>query len=434
MTNTREIAYKCLYMVLEEGSFLNEVMDGTLLKYDYLEESDRHFLMRIVKGTVEKLPEIDFYLNKISKTPVRKMKKEVRTILRMGIYQIHFMDSVKDHAAVNESVKLAGKHGYPGFKGFINGVLRNYIRQQDDLIPDTDEIRYSMPQWIIDLFISDIGEDDTHRTLEAFSKLSHLTVRLNLKKGSKEEILNMLQSEGLTVTEVDYPWPENIHPPVYRISGIDSLSSPKSFNEGYFYIQDLSSMLPVFLAGIKPGMKVLDVCAAPGGKSLIAAELTGDSGNVVSRDRDEKKAELIINNVKKAGYENVDVQVKDATITGEDDKGKYDVVICDLPCSGLGVIGRKSDMRYRVRPDDLKELQKLQRQIIDASAEYTKPGGILVYSTCTINKGENQDNRDYIINKYPYYKVEYDKQILPFEYESDGFYISLFRREDQSED
>ncbi len=433
MTNTREIAYKCLYMVLEEGSFLNEVMDGTLLKYDYLEEGDRHFLMRIVKGTVEKLPEIDFYLNKISKTPVRKMKKEVRTILRMGIYQIHFMDSVKEHAAVNESVKLAGKHGYPGFKGFINGVLRNYIRQQDDLVPDTDEIRYSMPQWIIDLFISDIGEDDTHRTLEAFSKLSHLTVRLNLKKGSKEEIVNILKSEGLTVTEVDYPWPENIDPPVYRISGIDSLSSLKSFNEGYFYIQDLSSMLPIFLAGIKPGMKVLDVCAAPGGKTLIAAELTGDSGNVISRDRDEKKAELIRNNVNKAGYDNVDVQVRDATITGEDDKGKYDVVICDLPCSGLGVIGRKSDMRYRVRPDDLKELQKLQRQIIDASVEYTKPGGILVYSTCTINKGENQDNRDYIIHKYPYYRLGYDKQILPFEYESDGFYISLFQREDQSE-
>ena len=429
MTNTREIAYKCLYMVLEEGSFLNEVMDGTLLKYDYLEESDRHFLMRIVKGTVEKLPEIDFYLNKISKTPVKKMKKEVRTILRMGIYQIHFMDSVKDHAAVNESVKLAGKHGYPGFKGFINGVLRNYIRQQEEMVPDTDEARYSMPQWIIDLFKSDIGEADTYKTLEAFSRLSHLTVRLNLKKGSKEDIIKRLRSEGLTVTEVDYPWPDNIDPPVYRISGIDSLSSLKSFNDGDFYIQDLSSMLPAFLAGIEPGMKIVDVCAAPGGKTLIAAELTGDSGIVVSRDKDEKKAELIRNNVKKAGYDNVDVQVRDATEKSEDDKGKYDVVICDLPCSGLGVIGRKSDLRYRVRPDDLSELQKLQRQIIDASVDYARPGGILIFSTCTINKGENQDNRDYIIQKYPYYKLENDKQILPFEYESDGFYISLFRRD-----
>jgi 16S rRNA (cytosine967-C5)-methyltransferase len=425
-------------MVLEEGSFLNEVMDGTLLKYEYLEESDRHFLMRLVKGTVEKLPEIDFYLNKISKTPVRKMKKEVRTILRMGVYQIHFMDSVKDHAAVNESVKLAGKHGYPGFKGFINGVLRNYIRQQDSLVPDTEESKYSMPEWIIDLLKEDLGEEEAYSTLEAYNRQNGLTVRFNLKKGSEDEIKYRLEQEGLELDKLEFPWPEEIigslkiaedsMPPVYRISGIDSLSSLKSFQNGDFYIQDLSSMLPVYWAGIRPGMNVLDTCAAPGGKTLIAAGLTGESGRVFSRDKDEKKAGFIRENVEKAGLSNVEVMVQDATIHRDIDSDKYDVAICDVPCSGLGVIGRKSDLRYRVKEEDLDLLQKLQRDIVDATACDIRHGGILVYSTCTINRGENQDNRDYILEKHPEYKLIYDRQILPYEYESDGFYISIFRR------
>ncbi|MCR4781590.1 MAG: 16S rRNA (cytosine(967)-C(5))-methyltransferase RsmB [Lachnospiraceae bacterium] len=419
VVNIRKLSAELTYLILEDNEFENVVLDGLQIKYAFLSESDRHFIVRLVKGTVERKLELDFYINSLSKTPVRKMKKWVRTILRNAIYQIRYMDSSKDYAVVNEAVKLVKAFKYPQFRGFVNGVLRNYIREMDNLTPNTLEAKYSVPQWIIDSFENELGKEDTIKTLDAFLKQSPLTIRLNTFKGNPEDILKEIQEEGFGVEEVDSGFN------IYNLKNIDSLSKSKALLDGKFYIQDYSSMKPVMLAGIKNGMKVLDVCAAPGGKTIMASECTKD-GQVVSCDISSKKTDIIKENAKRMGASNIDVRINDATVFNEDFENAFDIIILDVPCSGLGVIGRKADLRYRVKKEDLLSLQTIQRQIIDNAKRYVRNGGRIIFSTCTIDKLENEDNKDYILKTCPNLKLISEEKILPFNYGSDGFYIAVF--------
>jgi len=417
--NDRKLAAELTYLILEDGEFENLVIDSMQMKYAYLPESDRNFIVRLVKGTVEKKIELDFYINALSKTKVRKMKKWVRTILRNAVYQIKFMDKSTDYAVVNESVKLVKAFGYPQFRGFVNGILRNYIRQIDEIKPDTLETEYSMPKWIIDSFEAELGQETTIEVLKAFQKLSPVTIRLNTFKGDPQDILAELHEEGFETTEIDSKFN------IYSLNNTSSLSKSRALAEGKFYIQDYSSMCPVIYSGIGDGMDVIDVCAAPGGKSIMAAELT-KSGSVTACDISESKVSIIRDNASRMGITNLTAVVSDATKFNPEFEGKFDVAILDLPCSGLGVLGRKADMKYRVEQADLEALAALQREIIDNVKRYVRAGGRIVFSTCTIDKLENQDNKDYILKTMPNMSLVFEKQILPQEYGSDGFYIAVF--------
>lgn len=440
----REIILDILMEVLEKNQYSHLVLSQALSKYQYLEKADRSFIKRIVDGTVEYRLQIDYILNSFSKTKVNKMKPVIRTILRMSVYQILYMDRVPDSAACNEAVKLAEKRGFYGLKGFVNGVLRTVSREKSKIAYPDDSIRYSCPSWILDLFRKSMGAETAAKVLQAFLEDRTLMARCNLNRASMEEICASLSSQGVEASPVS----ENS--PVLALKGVDYLESLTAFREGLIQIQDISSSLAGDAAGIREGDYVLDVCGAPGGKSIHAADLLKGSGHVRVRDISDYKVSLIEENIERSGFTNLSAEVWDALEYDPASEEKADVVIADLPCSGLGIIGRKPDIKYNTSPEKLHEVAKLQQEILSVIWRYVKPGGILVFSTCTINPEENEENRQWFLQNFPFEPVDitgrlgtvFEKgseetvregyiQLLPGVHPCDGFFISVMRRKEQ---
>ena len=424
--NLRALSLDVLMEVLEKGGFSNQVLGNVLSKYQYLEKNERAFVTRLSLGTIEEALLLDEVLNSYSKTKVKKMKPVIRNILRMSVYQIYFMDSVPESAVVNEAVKLSKKRGMAGLSGFVNGILRSILREEKPIseFQKNRALTYSCPQWILDLWDRDFGKEKTKEILEGFGGKGEISIRTNVAKITPDQLKERLEEEGVTVGQTPLSY-------AFFISGFDYLEKLKSFQEGLFYVQDLSSMEVTNRAKLQGGEKVLDVCAAPGGKSLHMAgelEAMGKGGSVEARDLSKEKVDRILENIQRSGLSNVDAKAFDATVLDEDAKEAYDVVICDLPCSGLGVLGKKPEIKYRVLPEDISSLAKLQRSILKNAATYVRPGGKLLYSTCTINKEENEDNARWFLDTFDDYDLESMEQIFPKTQESDGFFIALFKR------
>ena len=452
--NEREIVLDMLLEV-EKGTYSHIVSNNALAKYGYLDRQVRRFFKRTFEGTLEYRDLIDWVINYYSKTPVRKMKPVVRNILRLSVYQIMFME-VPAHAICNEAVKLTSKRGFSGLKGFVNGVLRAILRSKDNLpMPDRNagekeylSVKYSMPMWIVERWLSAYGSETCEHMLIESLKQKLLTVRINPKTMSSAEFETLAKERGIKVTVS----------PFYRYSfyteGFDYIEDIPGYEEGSIYIQDISSTLACLASGAGEGDKCVDVCAAPGGKSMFLAELVGDKGLVVARDLSSSKTDLIRENIQRMGFDNIKAETFDATKKDEALTGKMDLVFADLPCSGLGVIGRKSDIKYRMEPDMTASLAKLQKNILDTVSSYVRPGGTLLFSTCTINREENEDNVDTFLRDHPEFHLvplfegledEFsDKnifrrlceegkkgfiQILPGIYGMDGFFISKFRKD-----
>lgn len=433
--STRELSLQMLIEINEKGQFSHIVLKGVLDKYQYLPKKERAFITRLTDGTMEHLIELDHIIDLFSKTKTKKMKPLIRNLMRMSVYQIKYMDSVPDAAVCNEAVKLAKKHKFGQLSGFVNGVLRNIARNINDIkYPDVKKefnkylsVRYSMPEWIVRKFIKDYGNEKTQEILAAFQSGNSISIRVNTAKCTPSELKDILCDEGVCVEEIeglDY---------AFVISGFDYLNGLQSFRDGLFYVQDISSMLVAQTAAPKKGDYVIDVCAAPGGKSTHIAELLRGSGHVFARDLTDNKVDMIEENIDRHGLNNMSAEVWDATVFDADSAGKADILICDLPCSGLGVLGRKKDIRYKMTPESVDELVVLQRQILDTVHTYVKPNGVLVYSTCTIDEAENEDNVRWFIEKHPEFELDKSfaegtgmKQILPGEHGSDGFFIARF--------
>lgn len=442
----RNLAMESLLRILEKDVFTTEELAKTYAENPKLSKEERSLYTRLVEGTTERVITLDYYLNAVSSLETDKMKAAVRTILRMSAYQLLYLDRIPDHAICNEAVKLTEKAGYRQLKGFVNGVLRALIREKENImLPDPERkgadylsIAYSFPHWLTKLWIRRYGFEETEKMLKAFTGEKKLCIRLNRTKTTRDQLKESLQKEGIKAE--DHPYLED----ALLLDRLDRIDRLSSFREGLFYVQDTSSMLALSLAGIKEGMKILDVCAAPGGKSLYAADLLQGSGEVLSRDLSKKKTDKIMENAKRMGYSNLKSQVWDALEVREADREAYDLVIADLPCSGLGVLGRKSDIRYRITAAQMHELSILQRQILDVVSTYVKPGGLLLYSTCTISIEENERNAAYIRESLPFEPLPlqglpeelYDAsaeegmiQLFPHKgIYHDGFFISLFRR------
>jgi len=430
VTNTREVILDALMEILEKNQYSHLVMAGVLEKYSFLEKQERSFIKRVCEGTVEQKLRIDYVIDQFSKTKVRKMKPLIRTLLRMATYQILFMDGVPDAAVCNESVKLAAKRGFAPLKGFVNGVLRNISRGKDTITyPDrnADEITYlsvmySMPEEIITLLLAQYSPEETEQMLAAFLEKRPLTIRISeaLSEQEREALVTEMESEGIVVTRTELSY-------VYHLDKVDRVSAIPGYGEGKFVVQDLGSAMVVEMADIREGDFVTDVCAAPGGKATHAATKLRGSGHVLARDLTEYKVSLIEENIERLGLANMAAEVWDATESDVTLEGKADVVIADLPCSGLGVIGRKSDIKYRVTGESLEEVAQLQRDILSVVQCYVKPGGVLMYSTCTVNRGENEENKDWFVERYPF-EAEEEKLMLPGRDGSDGFYMVRLRR------
>lgn len=428
-TDTRELALEMLMEINERGQFSHIVLRSVLDKYQYLSKQDRAFMTRLVDGTIEYMLQLDYIIDQFSKTKVRKMKPLIRNLLRMSVYQIKYMDSVPDSAVCNEAVKIAKRHKFGQLSGFVNGVLRNIARNIGTIeLPDLS-VRYSMPQWIVERFVSSYGAAKTEEIFKNFQTKSSISIRTNLSACTPGELKETLKAEGVTVTDV----PELDY--AFMISDFDHLSGLESFNDGLFYVQDVSSMMVAETAAPKPGDHVIDVCAAPGGKSTHIAEKLNGTGHVEARDLTDYKVDMIEENIERHGLNNMSAEVFDATEYDEASKESADILICDLPCSGLGVMGRKKDIRYKISPDGLKDLAVLQRTILDTVHTYVKPGGVLVYSTCTIDDEENEKNVQWFLEKYPQYTLDKNffdgkgmEQMLPGEHGNDGFFIARLIR------
>ena len=419
-TNVRAIALETLIEILEHGQFSHIYLKAVLDKFNYLEKNERAFITRLVNGVVERKIQLDFIIDSFSKTKVKKMKPVIRTIMRMGAYEIFYMDSVPDSATCNEYVKLAKKKGFAGLSGFVNGVLRNISREKDTVEFSDLSIKYSMPQWIVDKWTADYGNSKAEDILKGFLEPEDLCIRVNLSKISRDELKNHLEEQGVKVRICDSI------PSALYISNFDSVNAIPEFKEGFFYVQDYSSQLVAYKAGIKATDNVLDVCAAPGGKALHAAEIAKE-GQVVARDLTDAKVSIINENIARTGAENIKAEKWDATEFDVNSENKYDVVIADLPCSGLGIIRKKPDIKYNQTAQSLAELVKLQESILNTVYKYVKQGGVLCFSTCTINKDENNNQVKNFLSSHSQFKMIEEEQLLP-DNNHDGFYICVMKK------
>lgn len=419
-TNMREIAMETLIEILEHGQFSHIYLKAVLDKYAYLDKSERAFLTRLVNGTVEYKLQLDYIIDSFSKTKSKKMKPLIRTIMRMGAYEIFYMDSVPDSATCNEYVKLAKKRGFSGLSGFVNGVLRAISREKSKVTFKELATRYSMPQWLVDKWTKDYGAETTEEILKGFFTSEELCIRVNLGKISRDDLADRLKQSGITVRICD-----TVESACY-ISGYDSLQGINEFREGLFYVQDYSSQLVPYRASIKGSDEVLDVCAAPGGKALHCGEIASD-GHVLARDLTEAKVALIRDNISRTKAGNVTAEQWDATTYDETSKERFDVVIADLPCSGLGIIRKKPDIKYNQTEESLAELVSLQQQILDTVCSYVKPGGKLCYSTCTINRDENDNQIENFLRSHSEFTIIDSEQLLP-DSNHDGFYICVMQK------
>lgn len=428
--STREIILDILLAVTRDGEYSHLALSGTLNKYQYLEKQERAFITKVTEGTLEQMIKIDYIINSFSNIRASKMKPVIRCILRSAVYQICFLDGVPDSAACNEAVNLAGKRGFRNLKGFVNGVLRNIARKKEQIVyPDERKqpqeavsVQYSLPLWLVEQWETEYGMDKTKAMAKALLEEKPTAVRINLNQITKEELIKQLKSEGVDVTE------SKELPYALFLSGYDYLNKLSGFQEGCFYVQDISSMKVAETAEPKEGDVVLDVCGAPGGKSIHIAQMLRGTGQVITRDLTSSKVAKIEENIARCRVENMRAECADARVPDESLREKADIVIADLPCSGLGVIGRKKDIKYKMTPEKEQELVALQREILSVVPAYVKSGGTLVYSTCTIHKAENEENVQWLLENHRGLHLESMQQIFPDETGNDGFFIAKLRK------
>ena len=409
--NTRELIMNILLEMDREKTPCHLAVRDALDKYQFLPRQDRAFIKRVCEGTVEYGIQNDYIINQYSKIKINKCKPVIRAILRMSVYQIRFLDAVPDSAVVNEAVKLAEKKHFYNLKGFVNGVLRTIVREKDHLpMPKENNttqylsVKYSMPEFLVEEFVSQYGKETAETMMADFLKEKQVTIRINRWNNTIEETKKSLESQGAELEKAPY------------------------LGEA-FYLKNFET---------------LDLCAAPGGKSLHAADKMRNQGCVEARDLTEYKVDLIRENVQRAGVSCVVPKVKDAEQLDAEWIGKADVVIADLPCTGYGVIGRKPDIKYYASKEKEEELVRIQRAILANAASYVKPGGTLLYSTCTVNRKENSENAAWFLEQFPFEAVSLDEllpdelksgetakgqlQLIPGVHKTDGFFLAKFRK------
>lgn len=444
--NIRELVLEMLMQVTEEGGYSHIVLREVLEKYQYLEKRDRSFLTRVFEGTLENMILIDYIIGCFSKVKVEDMKPLIRDLLRISVYQLKYMDSIPDSAVCNEAVKIAQRRGFYNLKGFVNGVLRSVARGISQVeYPDEKKeperflsVTYSMPEWILEKWLLQFDYAVVKRICEAFHEEQPTTIRCNLNMATLEQVSESLINEGIEVKKVPYL------DYALQIKNYNYLKAITSFKKGWFQVQDVSSMLVAEIAAPQWGDYCIDVCAAPGGKSLHLADKLKGSGYVEARDVTDYKVALMQENIDRINSVNMEAVLADATVFDPKSVEKADILIADVPCSGLGVLGKKADIKYKMSAAKQQEIIKLQRKILDTVYQYVKVGGTLIYSTCTIGADENQYNVKWFLDNYPFKLDSIDPyisddlkskstkagylQLLPGVHKADGFFIARFKR------
>ena len=433
----RETALNVLMACRKDGAWSN----GILKEYtqrDGLDRRDAALCARLCYGVLQNRRRLDHYLSQLLTGKLKDLHPLVRDILHLGLYQILDLSKIPPSAAVNESVAMAKKY-CPRQKyapGLVNGVLRSAIRQKDQLLPpETLEDKYSHPSDLIALLRAYVGEQRLEPMLKANNDIPPTVVQVNTLRTDAERLMGLLEAEGVLAEK--HPW----LPDCLVLGNTGSIEKLDAFRNGLFYVQDAAAKLSVLCAQLpKDGGNVLDCCAAPGGKSFAAAMAMGGKGSITSCDIHEHKIGLIRAGAQRLGFENISAQVQDASRFCPEWEEKMDTVIADVPCSGYGIIRKKPDIREK-SPDDMKQLPQLQLQILKNQARYVRPGGVLLYSTCTLVRRENEGVVEKFLAACPEFTIEplplppvFPENtsgmlaLVPGEYDTDGFFICRMRR------
>lgn len=441
--NPRRIALNILIDIEQNKAFSN-ISINKHIKKSNMTSLDRRFISQLVYGVLENKLYLDYIIKNFSKTKIKKIQAPILNILRLGLYQIIFLQKVPDSAAVNESVKLTKKINFR-LSGFVNGILRSYLRNKEKVqLPNYENnpiqflsIKYSHPKWLVSKWVNDYGIEFASKLLEANNKSPNLTIRTNTLKINREDLIKKLIKEGVSCKKGD------IVPEALIVESMESnLDNLESFREGLLQVQDESSMLVSHILSPLEGEFIIDVCSAPGGKSTHIAQLMKNRGRVLSRDIHKHKLDLVRENSNRLGVTIIETQQYDALKLDTKLIGLADRVLVDAPCSGFGIIRRKPEIRYLKDTKDIMELSKLQLEILKVSSQYVKIGGILLYSTCTIQDEENkkvinrfleQNDKFTLIdinNDLPNHIMSNEKylQLYPHTSNTDGFFICKMKR------
>ena len=433
--SARRVALDCLVACEKQGAW----SDGYLrraIREAGLDSRDAGLCSQIAFGVQQNLLLLDWHLNCFSNTPVDKLESAIRADLRLGLYQMLFLDRVPAHAAVSESVSLAKVCSRnPRAASLVNAVLRAAQRAKEGGLPQPESlsIRYSHPQWLVEEFARCLPQEELEALLRADNDPPDTCAQVNTCRFSTEEVLEALREEGIGAQP--HPW----LPDCLLLRGTGDLERCRAFQDGMLYIQDAAARLAVLAAGPREGMRVLDACAAPGGKSFAAAMAMADRGEIRSYDIHPKKSGLIQTGAERLGLNSITAGAMDAKVFKEDFEGKFDLVMADVPCSGLGIIRKKPDIRYK-DPETLKGLPQVQMEILANVAHYVRPGGVLLYATCTLLKRENEGvveqflakEKDFTLENFelsgPIGRAPGMLTLWPHRHGTDGFFMAKLRR------
>ncbi|MDK2563124.1 16S rRNA (cytosine(967)-C(5))-methyltransferase RsmB [Romboutsia sedimentorum] len=438
--NAREIAFKVLSDIEKNKNYSNMSINKHFKELE-IKDQDRGFTTELIYGVIENRNYLDYVMNKLSKMKAEKMQMHVRIFLEMGIYQILFLDSVSDYAAVNETVNLVNGFDKKS-SGFVNAILRNVIRQKETIakVDITDNImylstKYSYKPWMIKNWVEKFGQEFTEDLLDANNEKPSIYIRVNTLKTTREELMSKLSDMNIKCFKI------STLEEAIRVENLKNIENNKLFKDGLFTVQDISSMIVGKIVNPKENSRVLDICSAPGGKTTHLATIMNNTGHIVSRDIFEHKIKLINATANRLGLTNIEAQCFDASVLDNDNIDKFDYVLADVPCSGLGIIRRKPEIKYKEKAD-LKELPSIQSKILKNASKYVKIDGVLVYSTCTIQDVENIDIINAFLKENDNFKlvpidavnVDVDNQdkgylkIYPHIHGMDGFFIAKLIR------
>lgn len=425
MRSARDVAINILYKIENGEGYSNIEIDKEFNKSD-LEDVDKSLVTELIYGVLTWKITIDEIIKMYSKIKLKKISPWILNIIRIGIYQIVFLDRIPESAAVNESVKLAKKYGHEASSKFVNAILRkierneleklmDYISHRPILEDEIISIATSHPLWLVDELLNDYDKKFLTELLNANNIKPQITLRANLIRTSREELMKLLKLKGYECEEGDLPHSIKV-------------KKMNDFSNGLFVVQDEAAQKACIKLDPKPGESVLDACAAPGGKTTYLGVLMNNKGNIDAWDIHEHRVNLITETAKKLGINNITATCCDATVYNSELIEKYDKILLDVPCSGIGVIRKKPDIKWSRKPEDIDELCAIQEKILSTCSKYLKTGGRLVYSTCTVIKKENNIQIENFLNKNKDFELIEEINLYPNVDGTDGFYIAVLER------
>ena len=429
MKNTREKSLQIINDVLYKGTFLEESLE--ILKVSNIDERDFAFIKEITTGVVRNKTYLDYVIRQNSRVRFNRIHKIILIILEMAIYQMYFLDKVPDYSIVDESVNLAKIYGNKGSISFTNGILRSIAKKKPAQVTlknsiDNLSTYYSHPRFYTEYFYENYGEEFTKKLLKANNEKAPFTIRVNNFKTNRDDLIKNLSQLGFEIEETTYDKALNVLNP-------NGIIDTEYFEKGHFYVQDLGSILVSSFLNPRKDSKVLDLCAAPGGKTTHLSELMDNTGEIVACDKSKSKINLIKENAQRLACKNISPMINDARVLNDDFVNKFDYVLVDAPCSGTGLYRKKPDIKWNKGIDDLKDLGKIQLEILNNAKEYVKNQGLLLYSTCSLSKIENEDVIENFLSENKNFKIKKlrDKEVLklfPSVDGSDGFSICLLEK------